>query len=53
MGKSQGHVTITQANSLSTKTANAAIFYIFNSTFMEEEKINISRKKIKYCVYSH
>lgn len=53
MGKSQGHVTITQANSLSAKTDNAEIFYIFNPKSMEKGKIKISRKNLKSCISSH
>lgn len=47
MGKSEGHVTITQANSLSKITDNAEIFrIIFNPKFMEQGKIMISSKNV-------
>lgn len=54
MGKSEGHVTITQANSLSKITDNAEIFrIIFNPKFMEQGKIMISSKSLKSCIPSH
>lgn len=47
MGKSQGDVTITQANFLSKITANAEIFLIiFNLKFMEQRKIKMPRKNV-------
>lgn len=53
MGKPQGHVTITEANSLCKITGNAGLFHaIFNPKFMEQGEIKIARKNVKSCISS-